>query len=246
MSACCKRLNIANWRPRFWGREVVQRTATVPNEGRLGSVAYICRRHRRRTFLVERFTDFASPTTGIGGGTDNDQDRVTKWAYNGLDNVTALTAYNGSSASTQVTEYKYASTIDASWPTLVKYPDGSTSGGDNVQLAYHTDGTLNTRTDQRGTVLTFAYDPLRRPESQTATTLGGADPFVGQIKRLYDTLGRLTTTTSHGHDRPPSVGQTSIASRGWCEKIFRSSFAPRSRTPKRQTLSACKRLAPHR
>jgi hypothetical protein len=30
----------------------------------------------------------------------------------------------------------------------VKYPDGSTSGGDNVQLAYHTDGTLS---EEKGT-----------------------------------------------------------------------------------------------
>jgi RHS repeat-associated protein len=153
----------------------------------------------RRTYVVERYTDFQSPTTGIGGGTDNDQDRVTKWEYNGLDNVTKLTAYNGSSSATQVTEYLFTNTIDASWPTLVKYPDGSTSGSDNVQYAYHVDGTINTRTDQRGTVLEFGYDELRRPQAQKVNTLGGADGTVLAITRGYDNVGRVQKITSHGN-----------------------------------------------
>ena len=48
----------------------------------------------RRTFVAENFVNFAVPSTGIGGGTNNDNDRVTKWEYNGLDDVTKLTAYN--------------------------------------------------------------------------------------------------------------------------------------------------------
>jgi YD repeat-containing protein len=195
----------------------------------------------RRAFLVERFTDFASPTTGIGGGTDNDQDRVTKWAYNGLGNVTALTAYNGSSGSTQVTEYKYASTIDANWPTLIKYPDGNTTigmGEDNVQLAYHTDGTLNTRKDQRGTVLTFAYDPLRRPESLTATTLGGADPFVGQSSGC--------TTRSAASNSSPATGRACRAARSATRSSTRTTTSTRSPRASRPRGDVPRGLSPGR
>jgi YD repeat-containing protein len=92
----------------------------------------------------------------------------------------------------------------------VKYPDGSTSGGDHVQLAYHTDGTLNTRTDQRGTTLLFAYDELRRPQAMQVTADGTADPAVQSITRAYDTLGRLTKTTSHGNDTTDPSNTTNV------------------------------------
>jgi YD repeat-containing protein len=36
----------------------------------------------RRTFVAENHNDFSAPTTGIGGGTNNEQDRVTKFEYN--------------------------------------------------------------------------------------------------------------------------------------------------------------------
>jgi YD repeat-containing protein len=37
-------------------------------------------------------------------------------------------------------------------------PSAGIGGG----TTYHTDGTVNTRTDQRGTAILFAYDMLRR------------------------------------------------------------------------------------
>jgi YD repeat-containing protein len=52
----------------------------------------------RRTFVVENYVDFAPPGTptgnpsGMGGGTDNDQDRATRWEYNAAGQVVALTA----------------------------------------------------------------------------------------------------------------------------------------------------------
>ena len=84
------------------------------------------------------------------------------------------------------------------------------TGEDNVQLAYHTDGTLNTRKDQRGTTLLFAYDELRRPQAMQVTPDGTADPAVQSITRGYDTLGRRTKTTSHGNDRTDPNNTTSV------------------------------------
>ena len=77
--------------------------------------------------------------------------------------VRTLTAYNGCSSDDQVTEYQYATAAnnyDASLATLTKYPDGDTTD-DNVKMTYNVDGSLATRTDQRGIVLTNVYDSNR-------------------------------------------------------------------------------------
>ena len=123
----------------------------------------------RRTYLAENYNNFDGTLSKIGDDTnipDASVDRVTAWEYNGLDEITKLTAYNGNSTTTQVTEYKYTDANDSSLVSLTKYPDGNTdtsgSNQDNVQMSYNLDGTLATRKDQRGVVLTYTYDNARR------------------------------------------------------------------------------------
>jgi len=77
------------------------------------------------------------------------------------------------------------------------YPDGDASS-DNIQMSYHLDGSLHTRTDQRGVVLTYSYDDARRTTLQAATTIpSGVDNTVQAIGRVYDTLGRTETISSY-------------------------------------------------
>jgi RHS repeat-associated protein len=154
----------------------------------------------RRTYVAENWVDFApgsSPTspTGVGGGTNNDQDRATGWQYDGLSNVLKLTAYNlgGSvgSADDQITEYVYGDDYHADLVTKTIYPDSS-STTDNVQRAYNLDRSLATMTDQRQVTHTYSYNNRRQLELDAVTGLGSSvDNSVLSIKRTYDGRGRL-------------------------------------------------------
>lgn len=166
----------------------------------------------RRMFQVQNFDDFAysGSVSGTGDGSDRSKDQAVGWEYNGLNSVTKLTAYdqNGDGSTTpsddQLTEYVYTDTIDVSRVRLVKYPDGSTSGNDNVKLEYFTDGTPKKRTDQRGTVIEFTYNGHRQRELQRATTLGrmghAVDGAIRSLKNEYDSLARPEKITSYSND----------------------------------------------
>ena len=45
--------------------------------------------------------------------------------------------------------------------------------------------------DQRGTVMTYAYNHRRQLETDSVTSLGGADGTVRSFKRTYDSQARL-------------------------------------------------------
>ncbi|HLA84487.1 MAG TPA: RHS repeat-associated core domain-containing protein [Thermoguttaceae bacterium] len=154
----------------------------------------------RKTFVAENWADFSPPSTGAGGGSNNDQDKVTRFVYNGLGNVTELVAMNATTGD-QSTKYLYEDSYNAALATGTIYPDSSdtdSTGTDQVKVSYYLDGQPNTRTDQRGTVLTHVYDAQRRLSYQGATTLGGAtDNHVRAIKREYDSLGRIEKITSY-------------------------------------------------
>src|SRR5690606_29053284 len=123
------------------------------------------------------------------------QDRVTGWTYNGLGQTVNLTAYNAGTTS-QVTKYLYEDPHNASLVTNTIYPDSSdttSSGSDQVKLSYHLDGSLDTRTDQRGVVMEYAYDEARRVTLEASTTIpasvyGGSSETdaVRSIGRTYD------------------------------------------------------------
>ena len=159
----------------------------------------------RRIYIAENYTDFAPPSTGLGGGTNNEDDRVTFFKYNGLGQTTNLVAFNGTTISNdQTTLYFYEDTIDASRVTNEVYPDSgdSTSGGtDQIKMEYNVDGSLKTRTDQREVVLTYVYDERRRLTDTDVTSLGaGAQNVDGAIRSIgstYDLLNRLTKKTSY-------------------------------------------------
>ncbi|MFV1965072.1 MAG: RHS repeat-associated core domain-containing protein [Pirellulaceae bacterium] len=160
----------------------------------------------RRVAMAENFVNYvASSDTGAGGGANNDEDRVTKFEYNGLDDVTKLTAVDVTSSGTtnQETAYQYTDDYDASLVTLIKYPDGSTSGSDNVQMAYNLDGSLATRIGQRGIKLTYIYDDARRETRQEVSATSGTvasrgvDDTVLSVVTTYNDLGQVKKVTSY-------------------------------------------------
>ena len=165
----------------------------------------------RRTFVAENYDDFDPDTLStIGGGTNDEEDRVTGWVYNGLGQTVKLTAYNASSSTAdQETEYEFEDAYNASLVTKTIYPDGN-STSDNVQRTYNLDGSLATMTDQRGVVHTYSYNDRRQLEADQITTLNGVDGAVESITRKYDDMGRLTHLTSHGNSTADPDNTTDI------------------------------------
>ncbi len=143
-----------------------------------------------------------------GGGTE----RITSYQYNGQGSLTKITA---DLTVDQVTEYVYANTQNSRWVTKIKYPATDTANGktigqpsdetyDRIVFTYNTDGTLTTRTDQNGTVLTFGYNQKRQKKEEIVTAVGtftgGAGAPDGAIRSFtwtYDSEGRAEYVTSH-------------------------------------------------
>ena len=158
----------------------------------------------RQTFVSENHTNFDPDniSTTVGGGTDNDEDRVTGFTYNGVGVVKQI-AYN-EGEDDQETINLYEDTVSASRVTNTIYPDSSdttSAGSDQVKITYNVDGSRATQTDQRGVVHTFTYDTARRLEIDGATTIpGSVDGAIKSIKSTYDSLGRRTKITSYANN----------------------------------------------
>ncbi|MEZ6032037.1 MAG: RHS repeat-associated core domain-containing protein [Planctomycetaceae bacterium] len=169
----------------------------------------------RLVWAAENYDNFDPATLStISDGTDDSKDRVTKTEYDGLSSITKLIAYNGSSSVAEDTLYLFEDSVDASRATNTIYPDSSettSSGSDQIKVMYNADGTISQRTDQRGTVIAYSFDNLRRSQSQKVTTLGGStDGMVRSITRGYDTLGRVAKITSHGNQTDDPNNTTDI------------------------------------
>ncbi len=140
-----------------------------------------------------------------GDATDKSKDRVTKTVYDGPSRLQQLVAMDanadGNLSDNQVTTYLYEDAVDASRKTNEIYPDSSdttSSGTNQVKLAYNVDGSLSQKTDQRGTVIGYSYSNNRLPAVQSVNTLGtGVDGAVRSIARTYDNLNRVQNVTSY-------------------------------------------------
>ncbi len=159
----------------------------------------------RKLYVVNNFVDFAEATETNTGGTDKSQDQVVKYVYDGLGNVIQLNAMdqdaNGNTSDNQVTKYLFEDAYNASLTTNTIYPDSAdttSSGSDQVKMAYDLQGKPTSRTDQRGTKLDYTYvTATQLLEWEKATTLAGADGAIQSIQRIYDTLRRPATVRSN-------------------------------------------------
>lgn len=121
----------------------------------------------RKTYVAQNWQNFVPPSTGTG----NPNDRVTQYVYDGPSRLQQLVAMDpngtGTLTNNQVTTYLYVDPVDANRNTNQIYPDSSdttSSGTNQIKLAYNVDGSLSTRTDQRGVVLSYVYTNKRLAE----------------------------------------------------------------------------------
>ncbi|MCP4589426.1 MAG: hypothetical protein GY842_01650 [bacterium] len=147
-------------------------------------------------------------TEDQGGGKLN---RKTKYAYNGQGALVTITA---DLTTDQVTEYVYGDDANARWVTKIKYPATDTDNGktlgqpsdetyDRLVFAYNLDGTVATRTDQNGSVLTYAYDSLRRKTSEKVTTVGtDVSTDVRAVTWALNNDGDVEYLTTHSDTTP--------------------------------------------
>ena len=108
---------------------------------------------------------------------------------------------DGNLSDNQVTTYLYEDPVDANRNTSQIYPDSTdttSSGTNQIKLAYNVDGSLSQRTDQRGVVIGYSYTNNRLLAAESATTLpSGVDGTVQSIAHTYDSLNRPQNITSY-------------------------------------------------
>ena len=150
----------------------------------------------RTTYQVDSYVNFSPPSSQVSGP---EHDLVVHRQYDGLGNLTELVALdrdgNGNVSDNEVTTYLREDSYNASLVTNTIYPDSSdttSSGSDQVKTTFHLDGSLKTKQDQRGTVITYVYDDkIRKVKREEVTTLGtGTDSAVRSISYGYDSLWR--------------------------------------------------------
>ncbi len=158
----------------------------------------------RQTYVVDNFVNF-DPTdeTTAGGGSTDEEDRVTKYVYNLDLHIIEQTALMGSGTTDdQTTTYVYGGQSDLVKRTnLLKEiicPDSAGSGtGDTVTMTYYPDGSLHTRTDQRAVEIEYSYDAAGRRTSQEVDAGAGTVEGDQYISYSYTSAGQLDLVTTY-------------------------------------------------
>jgi RHS repeat-associated protein len=157
----------------------------------------------RKTYVAQNWQNFVPPSTGTG----NPNDRVTQYVYDGPKRLQQMVVMDpngtGTLTNNQVTTYLYEDPVVATRKTSEIYPDSTdttSSGTNQVKLAYNVDGRLSQRTDQRGVVLAYAYTNNRLLATESVTTLpSGVDGTVQSIAHTYDNVNRPLNVTSYAN-----------------------------------------------
>lgn len=155
----------------------------------------------RTTEVTENYT------TGTATGSSN---RITRYFYNGSNNVTEMWSIQPGTTNNQQTEFVYGVGTNTSSGIFsnellykIKHTDpssglASTSSSQQETYAYNALGEVILSVDRNGTIHQYEYDSLGRLLADRATTAAaGVDTTVLSLSYSYDRAGRLKTATSH-------------------------------------------------
>jgi RHS repeat-associated protein len=113
----------------------------------------------------------------------------TKYDYDTLNNLTAVTQRKGTSGTTQTRSFVY--------DTLSRLTSATNPESGTISYDYDADGNLSHKTDARNVVTTYVYDALNRVTSRSYS-----DNITPTVTYSYDTTGiaystgRLTSVSS--------------------------------------------------
>lgn len=167
-------------------------------------------------YNATRFDDFHFT------GTEADADRTTRYAYDGIGDVAAMTADLPVDQVDQTTAYNYAiNGSDYSSNSVlsgVTYPDPATGLANNPaqQELFSTNriGERTVWTDRNGTTHEYAHDALGRLGSDRVITFGaGVDQAVDRLTYAFDDAGRPLTLTSRNTQGGSVMGDANIVNR---------------------------------
>lgn len=152
----------------------------------------------RTTATIEAYVD---------GIPSDDDDRITRYTYDGNHNVTSMTADLPSGQNDQTTVYTYGVTTSGGSALFsndllasVTYPDVNADGatGDVESFTYNALGETASKSDRNGSIHEYTYDVLGRLLSDEVTTLGtGVDGYVRKLGYTYNTQGLAWQFTSY-------------------------------------------------
>ncbi|MEM8784090.1 MAG: hypothetical protein AAGE65_14720, partial [Planctomycetota bacterium] len=175
--------------------------------------------------VIENYVD------GVPGGAGEDEDRTTRYAYNAAGQVTEQSA-ELPGGQTQATFYFYGEELaglgvgspvarggllravvypDAGYATraaaLTAVDGGMVPNPDFVETTYYADGSVKSRTDQRGVELVYLYDNAGRRELQFVQ--GSFVPGDGSVSYTYTDRGQLDTVKTFANADPDAEHETS-------------------------------------
>jgi RHS repeat-associated protein len=154
---------------------------------------------------LKTIENYIAPGTSLSDTTN----RTTTYTYNVFDDIKTITAIVPG-ANDQETTYVYGYELGSGGGPVVYgqllretiYPD-STGVSDKVSMSYYADGSVHTRTDQRGVVTTYAYDQASRLiREENDLDSGYTNPFTDgpattrSVEYAYTDRGLLASVTT--------------------------------------------------
>ncbi|MEK6289733.1 MAG: RHS repeat-associated core domain-containing protein [Acidobacteriota bacterium] len=118
----------------------------------------------------------------------------TSYTYDAVDNLTSVTQIQGNPQATQTRTFSYDS--------LKRLKQAVNPESGTINYTYDDNSNLQTKTDARGVITTYAYDGLNRVTTRTYSGQAPG-PTTPNVTYVYDTLGasvngkgRLTSVSS--------------------------------------------------
>jgi RHS repeat-associated protein len=158
------------------------------------------------TDALGRTTELDSWTTAPTVSVTTNSDNVPVITLTGGADQATTDSYNTRGELSAITDVTTGETWTRTYNQLGQVNSATTQNAGTTSMTYDFDGNVLTSTDQMGHAMTWAYDALSRPVSETDTTTPSAPKPVATwaydnsndaVSGMTDPIGQLTTATSY-------------------------------------------------